>query len=267
MEIAKEAKLVRETDGRISGVDEDFLLIAGPCTIENREQTLVISKFLQQLGIAYFRGGAFKYRTSPYSFQGLGKEGLDILQEVKKQTGLKIVTEVLEPLWARNVSRYADILQIGTRNMFNTPLLKAAAQTHKPILLKRGMSASIEEFLLAAEYVMKAGNKNVILCERGIRTFEKATRFTLDLSAIPVIKQITKLPVIIDPSHAAGSRVYVPALSKAAVAAGGDGLLIEVHNTPEKAICDGQQSLTFEDFAKLHDEVKLLLALRKRGLG
>ena len=202
------------------------------------------------------RGGAFKPRSSPYSFQGLGEEGLKLLSSVRSETGLPLVTEVMDTRLVEMVAEYADMLQIGSRNMQNYPLLKEVGMTRKPVLLKRGMMATIEEFLLAAEYILNQGNDQVILCERGIRTFETSTRNTLDLSAIPMLKRLTHLPVIVDPSHGTGLRWMVPAMAKAALAAGADGLIIEVHYKPEDALCDGYQSLDLHEFATLMTDLK-----------
>lgn len=242
----------------------EVILIAGPCTIESQEQIDIIAKSVKELGGKIVRGGAFKPRTIPYSFQGLGEKGLKIIRKAADKYGLKCVTEVMDTRDVKLVAQYADILQIGARNMQNFNLLKEVGRINKPILLKRGMSATIKEFLLAAEYILSNGNQNVILCERGIRTFEDATRNTLDLSAVPVIKELSHLPIIVDPSHAAGKRSLVPALSKAAIAAGADGLLIEVHNNPEKALCDGPQSLTLDMLEALsQDLVKIANAVER----
>ena len=230
----------------------NFQIIAGPCSIENSEQITEIAKAISKSGAGILRGGAFKPRTSPYAFQGLRADGIELLELAKKETNLPIITEIMDashlPLF-ENV----DIIQVGARNMQNFELLKELGKTNKPILLKRGLANTIQEFLMSAEYIMAGGNENIILCERGIRTFETATRNTLDLSAIPVLKELTHLPVVVDPSHACGVSRYVKALSLAAVAAGADGLMVEVHNNPQKALCDGAQSLTpdqFEDLCK-----------------
>ncbi len=235
---------------------EEIVIMAGPCAVESEEQMLTTANAVKKAGAKVLRGSAYKPRTSPYSFQGLGEEGLKILKKVKKETGLVVETEVMDVRNVELVAKYVDIIRIGARNMQNFDLLKEVGKIDKPIILKRGMSATIEEFLLAAEYIMSEGNPNVILCERGVRTFETATRNTLDLSAVPVIKQISHLPIIIDPSHAAGKRSIVPALSKAAIAVGADGLLIEVHCNPEKALSDGKQSLTPSGFAELMKDLK-----------
>jgi len=241
-----------------------FVLIAGPCSVESREHALEVADFVREQGAHMFRGGAFKPRSSPYSFQGLGEEGLRYLAEARERTGLPIVTEVLSGSDVELVSEYADVLQIGARNMQNFPLLKAAGEARRPVLLKRGLSATIEEFLLASEYILSGGNSQVILCERGIRTFETYTRNTLDISAVPVIKELSHLPIIVDPSHAAGKRSLVPALAKAALAAGADGIMVEVHGQPEKAMSDGPQSLDFQGFASLMKEIKAVASALQR---
>ncbi|WP_025209890.1 3-deoxy-7-phosphoheptulonate synthase [Hippea sp. KM1] len=235
---------------------DTFTLIAGPCSVENREQILTTARGIKKCSAHMLRGGAFKPRTSPYSFQGLGEEGLRLLKEASEETGLPVVTEVMNPKDLDVVLKYADVLQIGARNIQNFSLLKLVGQTDKPVLLKRGMATTIQEFLMSAEYVMSEGNADVILCERGIRTFETATRNTLDISAVPVLKKETHLPVLIDPSHAAGKRDYVPALSRAAIAAGADGLLIEVHYNPQIAVSDAAQQLTVEEFCELVEELR-----------
>jgi len=234
----------------------EVVIMAGPCAVESSEQLSETARIVRTYGAAILRGGAFKPRTSPYSFQGLGDEGLQMLARAKEETGLSVVSEVMDTRQVENVAKYADILQIGSRNMQNFPLLKEAGLIAKPILLKRGMMATIEEYLNAAEYVLSQGNKNVILCERGIRTFESSTRFTLDLSSIPLLKQRSHLPVIVDPSHGTGLRSLVPTMSKAAVAAGADGLLLEVHYHPEEALCDGSQSLFPEEFEMLVKDLR-----------
>lgn len=235
-----------------------IVIIAGPCSIENEENTMQIARAIKKAGAVMLRGGAFKPRTSPYAFQGLGEAGLKIMQSVKKKTGLPIVTEVLDTRKVELVAKYSDIIQIGARNMQNFELLKEVGKTHKPVLLKRGISATIDEFLMSAEYIMSEGNPHVILCERGVRSFDKSTRFMLDISAVPVLKQKTHLPVIVDPSHAAGDRRYVCPLAKAAIAAGADGLIVEVHPEPKKALSDGDQTLNFPLFNKLMREIKLI---------
>ncbi len=231
-------------------------IMAGNCAVETIETSMATAQAVQAAGGNIQRGGAYKPRTSPYSFQGLGTEGLEILTEVKKQTGMPIITEILDPRHVESVAEHADIMQVGTRNMQNYELLRELGNIKKPVLLKRGMSATIEEFLMSAEYVLSSGNPNVILCERGIRTYETATRNTLDISAIPVLKEMTHLPVIVDPSHAAGKRDYVPALAKAAIAAGADGLLMDVHPEPPKSMVDPDQALTFDQFTELMEDIK-----------
>lgn len=236
----------------------NIAIIAGPCAVESEEQIMTIAKAVKESGANMLRGGAYKPRTSPYSFQGMKEEGLKLLKKAKKSTGLPIVTEVMDETTFDIVEKYADVLQIGSRNMQNFSLLKRAGKSQKPILLKRGMSATIEEFLMSAEYIMANGNSNVILCERGIRTFETYTRNTLDISAIPAIKELSHLPIIVDPSHASGRWTMIEPLSKASIACGADGLMIEVHNQPELAISDGAQSLRPEKFHELMKSIKKL---------
>jgi 3-deoxy-7-phosphoheptulonate synthase len=231
-------------------------VIAGPCAVENKTILMNIAEKVKDAGATFIRGGAFKPRTSPYSFQGLGEEGLKYLAYVRKKTGLPVVTELMDPRDMGVISKYADIIQIGARNMQNFRLLLEVGMAKKPVLLKRGLSATIKEWLMAAEYIMSKGNQNVILCERGIRTFETATRNTLDLSAVPVLKKLTHLPVVVDPSHGVGKWDLVAPMSKAAIAAGADGLIIEVHTNPEEALSDGEQSLKPDDFRKLMKEMK-----------
>jgi 3-deoxy-7-phosphoheptulonate synthase len=235
-----------------------IILMAGPCSVENYKMLLDIGKKVKQAGAVILRGGAFKPRSSPYSFQGLGEEGLKYLRDVKKETGLRIVTEVMDTRDVWMVGKYADILQIGARNMQNFNLLKEVGLSKKPVLLKRGISATIKEFLMSAEYILSNGNFNCILCERGIRTFEDATRFTLDLNAVPLIKSLSHLPVIVDPSHGTGKWDLVPAMSRAAIAAGADGLIIEVHSKPEEALSDGEQSLVPYRFEAMMKELRLV---------
>lgn len=235
-------------------------IMAGPCSVESEEQIIEIAKSVKASGANFLRGGAFKPRTSPYSFQGLELEGLRLLKRAKEETGLSIVTEIMSTNYIDEFVRDVDVIQVGARNMQNFDLLKELGKINKPILLKRGLSATIEELLMSAEYIMAGGNEQVILCERGIRTFETYTRNTLDLSAVPAIKKLSHLPVIIDPSHSAGKWWMVEQLSKAAVAVGADGLIIEVHNDPQKALCDGQQSLKPDVFAKLMEDLKLIAA-------
>lgn len=236
-------------------------IMAGPCSVESEEQLMSIARSVKALGAHILRGGAYKPRTSPYSFQGLGEDGLKILRKAKEETGMPIVTEVMCTDIFDVVETYADILQIGARNMQNFPLLKRAGKSDKPVLLKRGMSATVEELLMSAEYIMAEGNTNVILCERGIRTFETYTRNTLDISAVPAIKALSHLPIIVDPSHASGRWAMIKPLSKAAIAAGSDGLMIEVHNDPENALSDGAQSLKPEKFEQLMKEINQIIAI------
>ena len=242
----------------VSGVKiggRKLAVIAGPCSVENEKQIVGVAKSVKLAGATLLRGGAFKPRTSPYSFQGLKEEGLDLLKIARKETGLPIVTEIMSARMLERFVEDVDLIQVGARNMQHFELLKELGRTNVPVLLKRGLSATIEEWLMAAEYIMAGGNDNVILCERGIRTFETYTRNTLDLSAIPAVKKLSHLPVIVDPSHAAGLWWMVEPMAKAAVAAGADGLIIEVHNDPEHALCDGAQSLKPERFARLMGEL------------
>ena len=260
------AATVVDVRGRRVG-DGFFGLVAGPCTVESREQTLEAARAVAAAGGTWLRGGAFKLRTSPYSFQGLGAEALEILAEARAETGLPLVTELVDPRHADAVAEVADVVQIGARNMHNAPLLAEAAGLGKPVLLKRAPAASVEELLMAAEYLLKAGNGQVILCERGIRTFERATRYTLDIAAVPVLKRETHLPVIVDPSHAAGQRELVLPLARAAVAAGADGILVEVHPEPERALCDGPQLVATDRFEAFADEIRGLASLMGKQLG
>ncbi|NSW92288.1 MAG: 3-deoxy-7-phosphoheptulonate synthase [Firmicutes bacterium] len=250
----KQASTIVEVGGiKIGG--EEIVVMAGPCAIENEESYMNTAFKVKEAGAKILRGGAFKPRTSPYSFQGLEEKGLKILAAAREATGLKIVTEVIDTRDVELVSAYTDIIQIGARNMQNFKLLQEAGMAGKPILLKRGLAATIEEWLMAAEYILSSGNDNVILCERGIRTYETATRNTIDMSAIPVVKELSHLPIIVDPSHATGSWKYVPALAKGAIATGADGLLIEVHSDPTCALCDGPQSLKPSKFMQLMEEL------------
>lgn len=245
---------------------KQITVMAGPCSVETREQIIGVAEDVKQMGAAILRGGAFKPRTSPYSFQGLQEIGLDLLKEAKAVTGLPIITEIMS---ADKIERFVedvDVIQVGARNMQNFELLKELGKTDKPILLKRGLSATIEEWLMSAEYIMAGGNDSVILCERGIRTFENYTRNTLDLSAIPAVKKLSHLPVVVDPSHAAGMWWMVEPLAKAAVAVGADGLIIEVHNDPEHALCDGAQSLKPERFGRLMQDLKIIAGAVGREL-
>jgi 3-deoxy-7-phosphoheptulonate synthase len=244
---------------RIGG--EHFALIAGPCTVESREQLLETARVVKDGGAAMFRGGAYKPRTSPYAFQGLGQEGLRLLAEAKDLYGMPIVTELMDARDLEPVLEVADVVQIGARNMQNYTLLSEVGRSGIPVLLKRGLSATLEELLMAAEYILKEGNEHVMLCERGIRTFETAYRFTLDLMAVPVLRQLSHLPIVVDPSHAAGRRDLVGPLSFAAAAAGADGIIVEVHPNPEEAICDGPQALRTEDFAEYAATVERAAAI------
>ncbi|HEY2181921.1 MAG TPA: 3-deoxy-7-phosphoheptulonate synthase [Solirubrobacteraceae bacterium] len=258
-------RTVLEVDGRKVGGDS-FTLIAGPCAVESREQMLATARVVRDAGGSFLRGGAYKPRTSPYAFQGLGREGLRLLGEAKSETGLPIVTELTDMRDVDEVLEVADIVQIGARNMQNYPMLAEIGRSRRPALLKRGLSATLDELLMAAEYILSEGNPNVILCERGIRTFETAYRFTLDLMAVPVLKERSHLPVIVDPSHAAGRRDLVLPLSVAAAAVGADGIIVEVHPNPDEAICDGPQSLRADDFAQYARAVEDAAALAGKAL-
>jgi 3-deoxy-7-phosphoheptulonate synthase len=251
-----ESTVITIGDVKIGGGEP--VIMAGPCAVESEEQALTIAKIVKKNGARIFRGGAYKPRTSPYSFQGLGKEGLKILDKVRKETGLLIITEATDSENLTTVEKYADIVQIGARNMQNYSLLKLAGQISRPVMLKRGFAATIDEWLMAAEYIMSEGNHKVILCERGIRTFADNTRNTLDLSAIPSVKEASHLPVFADPSHAAGRRNYVVPLSRGAIAVGADGLIVEVHHDPAHALSDGMQSLYPQQFEQLMQEIKRL---------
>jgi len=250
----RESTLVRIGDAVIGG--EKVAVIAGPCSVESREQLMEAARAVKAAGASMLRGGAFKPRTLPYSFQGLGVEGLKILAEAREETGLPVVTEVMATEEVSVVEEYADVLQIGARNVQNYPLLKRVGKAGKPVLLKRGLASTIEEWLSAAEYVLHGGNPDVILCERGIRSYGKLTRFTLDLAAVPLLKEVSHLPVVVDPSHGTGVRSLVKPMSKAAVAAGADGLIVEVHPKPEEAMSDGAQSLRPKDFETLMGELE-----------
>lgn len=252
-----EPTIVKVGDAEI-GKEGRFVVIAGPCSVETEEQILDVANSVKESGAKLLRGGAFKPRTSPYSFQGLEMRGLELLEEAREQTGLPIVTEIMSPKLVEEFDRRVDIIQVGARNMQNFDLLKELGKTSKPILLKRGLSSTIEEWLMSAEYIMAGGNPNVILCERGIRTFETYTRNTLDLSAIPAVKRLSHLPVIVDPSHSAGMSWMVEPLSLAAMAVGADGLIIEVHNNPAKALCDGAQSLDEPQFTSLMKKMRAI---------
>lgn len=254
----------RHGSTRISiGGDNTPVIMAGPCAVESQDQLLSTARAVKKAGAQILRGGAFKPRTSPYQFQGLGLEGLHMLAEARESTGLPVITEVMEPAMVEVVAEYADILQIGTRNMQNYPLLLAAGRQHQklPVLLKRGLSSTLDEWLLAAEYIVAAGNPNVILCERGIRSYDPQTRNVLDLSCVPLLHELTHLPVIVDPSHATGKRELVPAMSRAGIAAEADGLIIETHLNPDTALCDGRQSITPAQLERIINETRLLSAI------
>jgi 3-deoxy-7-phosphoheptulonate synthase len=264
-QITHGTRTVLDIDGRKVG-GENFALIAGPCTVESREQMLETARVVRDAGATLLRGGAYKPRTSPYAFQGLGQEGLRLLAEAKAETGLPIVTELMDIGDMDAVLEVADVVQIGARNMQNYPLLTEIGRAGRPALLKRGLSSTLDELLMAAEYILKEGNPNVMLCERGIRTFETAYRFTLDLMAVPVLKELSHLPVIVDPSHAAGRRDLVLPLSLAAAAVGADGIIVEVHPNPDEAICDGPQALRAESFAEYAQAVESAAALAGKAL-
>jgi 3-deoxy-7-phosphoheptulonate synthase len=265
-ELSHHAPTVVEVDGHRIGSSDTFCLVAGPCTVESREQTLAVARAVAASGAAILRGGAFKPRTSPFAFKGLGVAGLEILSEARAETGLPVVTELLDTQHADVIDQHADVVQIGARNMQNYALLEVAGKLGKPVLLKRGLSSSLDELLQAADYILKEGNEDVILCERGIRTFETATRFTLDLGAVPWLKLHTHLPVIVDPSHAAGDRRLVEPLSRAAAAVGADGIIVEVAEDPETALCDGPQALYASGFAEYARDVAAHAALLGKQL-
>jgi 3-deoxy-7-phosphoheptulonate synthase len=248
--------VVRVGNGVGIGNGGSFTVIAGPCAVEGEEQLLKIAHAVKDAGADILRGGAFKPRTSPYSFQGLGEEGLKLLAKARKETGLPVVTEVMDTCEVKLVAKFVNMIQVGSRNMQNFSLLRAVGKERKPVLLKRGMAASIDDLLMAAEYILAEGNGQVALCERGIRSFETATRNTLDISAAPVLEEKTHLPVIMDPSHATGKREFVVPLAKASLAAGADGLMVEVHCEPDEALCDGRQSLTLEQFSGMMKELR-----------
>ncbi|MET0621902.1 MAG: 3-deoxy-7-phosphoheptulonate synthase [Pyrinomonadaceae bacterium] len=256
LDLRPDKSIVKVGDAQIGG--EELAIIAGPCAVESREQVFAVAEAVRRSGARFFRGGAFKPRTSPYAFQGLGEEGLKLLAEVREAFGLKVVTEAVDEASADLVDRYADVFQVGARNMQNFSLLKRAGRSRLPVLLKRGLSATVDEWLLAAEYVMAEGNYNVVLCERGVRTFTQHTRNTLDLAAVPAVQRISHLPVVIDPSHGTGKNHMVTPLARAGVAVGADGLIIEVHNQPELALSDGAQSLTLEQYEQLVHEVRAI---------
>jgi len=250
----------------VNGVEigKELVMIAGPCAVENEEQIFTISEFLAKQNIKFMRGGAYKPRTSPYSFQGLKTEGLVMMRKAADTHGLAVVSEIMSIDKVDEFNEYVDIIQVGTRNMQNYPLLRALSKNNKPVLLKRGMSSTIEEWLLAAEYILSGGNERVILCERGIRTFENATRNTLDLSAIPLVKHLSHLPVIVDPSQGTGVRELVSPMSAAAIAAGADGIIVEVHNQPTEALSDGEQSIYLDQLEKLIGKLSKIAALNEK---
>jgi len=248
------------------GGTSPFLVIAGPCAVESRDQLMKTAQFLKKLGVPVLRGGAYKPRTSPHSFQGLREGGLDLLDEVRKETGLLVVTEIVSPEHVEIVARKVDILQIGARNMQNFDLLTEVGKINKPVILKRGLSATVEEWLGSAEYILFNGNPNVVLCERGIRTFETATRNTADLAIIPLVRKMTHLPVIFDPSHATGKRDLVPPTTLASIVVGAHGVIVEIHPDPEHALSDGAQSLHFKEFDSLHEQMKNLISFKKQKL-
>src|SRR5919199_72145 len=256
LDLRPEKTVVRVGDAAIGG--DELAIIAGPCAVESREQAFSIAEAVRRSGARFFRGGAFKPRTSPYAFQGLGEDGLKILAEVREAYGLKIVTEALDEHGVDLLERYADVIQLGARNMQNFSLLRRAGRSPLPVLLKRGLSATLDEWLLAAEYVMAEGNYNVVLCERGIRTFAQHTRNTMDLAAVPAVRRISHLPVIIDPSHGTGKNHMVAPLARAATAVGADGLIVEVHNDPPRALSDAAQALTIDQYEHLVPEVRAI---------
>ena len=263
-EVKEEDTVVDVGGARIGG--PELAVMAGPCSVESKEQILSAARAVKAAGARFLRGGAYKPRTSPYEFQGLAEEGLQLLALAREETGLKVVTEVMDAETLPMVAEYADVLQVGARNMQNFSLLRKVGESRKPVLLKRGPSATVRELLMAAEYLLANGNYEVALCERGIRTFETATRNTLDLNAVPVLKSLTHLPVIVDPSHGIGLRRHVPAMARAAVAAGADGIIVEVHPCPEQALSDGQQSLSFPEFEALVAQVRVIAGAVGRPL-
>jgi 3-deoxy-7-phosphoheptulonate synthase len=265
-ELAHHAPTSFQIDGRTIGGGETFALIAGPCTVESREQTLAVANAVKQAGASMMRGGAFKPRTSPFSFQGLGREALEVLKEARAQTGLPVVSELTDASHAEAMAEAVDVIQVGARNMQNYGLLEVVGKLGKPVLLKRGLSSTLEELLMAADYILKEGNERVILCERGIRTFETAMRFTLDVGAVPWLKLHTHLPVIVDPSHAAGDRRLVAPLARAAAAVGADGIIVEVAEDPDAAWCDGPQQLFAKDFGAFSQAVASHAALEGKQL-
>ncbi|HUS77814.1 MAG TPA: 3-deoxy-7-phosphoheptulonate synthase [Patescibacteria group bacterium] len=265
MKVSDRIKLAVKGEGREENIVDvgdvpvggrEIVVIAGPCSVESREQIMETARAVRSAGASMLRGGAFKPRTLPYSFQGLGEEGLRLLAEARDETGLPVVTEVMSPGNVELVERYADVLQVGARNVQNYPLLKRLGEARKPVLLKRGMASTIEEWLSAAEYILHGGNEDVILCERGIRSFDALTRFTLDLTVVPLLKEVSHLPVVVDPSHGTGVRSLVAPMARAAVAAGADGLMVEVHPRPEEAKSDGAQSLRPDEFRQLMEDLE-----------
>ncbi|MFQ5701902.1 MAG: 3-deoxy-7-phosphoheptulonate synthase [Acidobacteriota bacterium] len=258
-EIKREGTVIDVGGHTIGGTE--FCVIAGPCAVESLDQTLEVARRVKRAGAHFLRGGAFKPRTSPYSFQGLGEKGLEILAEARRETGLKVVTEALDTETVDIVAQYADVIQIGARNMQNFSLLKRVGRTTRPVMLKRGMSATVDELLMSAEYIAAEGNYNIFLCERGVRTFSHHTRNTLDLSAVPAVKRLSHLPIIVDPSHGTGKRHKVPPLSLAAVAVGADGLMVEVHPDPDHALSDGPQSLYLDQFDAMMSDVRKIASL------
>lgn len=256
LDLRSDKTVVKVGDASIGG--EELAIIAGPCAIESREQAFTVAESVRRSGAKFFRGGAFKPRTSPYAFQGLGEDGLKILEEIRETYGLKIVTEALDEAGVDLVERYADVIQIGARSMQNFTLLRRVGKSRLPVLLKRGLSATLDEWLLAAEYIMSEGNYQIVMCERGIRTFAQHTRNTLDLSAVPAVRRISHLPVIVDPSHGTGKNYMVTPLARAGVAVGADGLIIEVHDQPDHALCDGAQALTLAQYEQLVSEVRAI---------
>jgi 3-deoxy-7-phosphoheptulonate synthase len=262
----KEERTVIDLGDGVQVGGKELAVIAGPCAVESREQAFAIAAEVKAAGARLFRGGAYKARTSPYSFQGLEEEGLKILRDIRAEFGLKIVTEAIDQESLDLVEQYADVIQIGARNMQNYSLLKKAGRSRRPVLLKRGMSSTLDELLMSAEYILSEGNYNVILCERGVRTFADHTRNTLDLSVVPAVQRLSHLPIIVDPSHGTGRRDKVIPMSRAAIAVGADGLIIEVHNNPDKALSDGYQSIFPSDFKQLMDEIRQIAALLDRSL-
>ncbi|MBT5856319.1 3-deoxy-7-phosphoheptulonate synthase [bacterium] len=262
---SKESDTIVDVDGIKIGSGH-FAIFAGPCSIETEEQTLTAAHAVKKSGAQFLRGGAYKPRSSPYSFQGLEEDGLKLMKKAKDETGLRLITELVEPANAELVAEYVDMIQIGARNMQNFPLLKKVGQIGKPVFLKRGLSATLEDLLMSAEYIMSEGNRDIVLCERGIRTFEKAYRNTLDLNAIPALQKMTHLPIIADPSHGTGRRDMIEPMAKASVAAGADGVMIEMHPNPDEAWSDGPQSLTFDQYAALIDNLKPYIELAGKHL-